>query len=228
MNLRQFSSTKKGQLILCCSLLGVVWLILLLKYAGSFVNAVPTAKEVEKVSAEYREAESKYNEAKAELDKNNAVKEQYRQMASDAWVISHDGAVETGLRRQINNVAYKQNFTLTNISSVRVSRVNNDFSYAEIDIDGNGEMDDVVRLLAEISKISPQLIWRRLDLRPDNRFRRNTGAGSANLAAQVNIIPETRLNFRGTLRVFCYTGSLTVKELGITRPARVEMDAEEL
>jgi len=228
MDLKKFSSTKKGQLIICCTILGVVWLFLLLKYAGSFISAVPDQKALDKVAADLRSAQSEYDTVKAEQSELNAVKQQYRQMASESWVAAVDGAVETGLRRRIARVAQKQDFKLSNIGSVRVNRVNHDFSYAEIDIAGNGEMDDVVRLLAEISKITPQLIWRRLDLRPDNRFRRNTGAGSANLAAQANLVPETRLNFNGTLRVFCYTGNLTVKELGITRQAEIETDEVEL
>ena len=54
-------------------------------------------------------------------------------------------------------------------------------------------------------------------MRPDNRFRRQTGAGSANLAAQLNNVPVTRLNFSGTLRVLVYEGKYSAKDLNITR-----------
>lgn len=224
MDLKEFSSTRKGQLIICCAVLAVVWSLLLIKYAGSFISSVPDQKELDKAANENRIAQREFETAKTGQDAMRAVKQQYRQMAAGAWIVSHDGSVETGLRRRVATVAQAQDFKLTNIGSVRVTRVNHDFSYAEIDIAGNGDMDDVVRLLAGISKIQPVLIWRRLDLRPDNRFRRNTGAGSANLAAQVNLIPETRLSFNGTLRVFCYTGNWTVKELGISRPAEIGND----
>ena len=95
--------------------------------------------------------------------------------------------------------------------------MNPEFSYADIDIQGAGELDDLMRFLAGLAKIQPQLAWRRLDLRPDNRFRRQAGAGSANLAAQLNEVPVTRLNFSGTLRVLVYEGKYSAKDLNITR-----------
>ena len=81
-----------------------------------------------------------------------------------------------------------------------------------------GEIGDVIKFIAEIRKIEPVLSWRRLDLRPDRRFRMNTGVGSANLAARVNELPPTRLNFNGALRILGYDGKWSAKELGITRP----------
>ena len=81
-----------------------------------------------------------------------------------------------------------------------------------------------MKLLAALRKIEPVLSWRRLDLRPDFRFRRNTGAGSANLASRLEI-PPTRLNFNGALRVLCYDGPLTARALNITRPSLRELDS---
>ena len=83
----------------------------------------------------------------------------------------------------------------------------------------------MIRFLAGLTRIQPQPAWRRLDLRPENRFRRTQGAGSANLAAQLNTVPQTRLNFSGTLRVLVYEGSLTAEDLNITRKQEPEKTA---
>ena len=84
--------------------------------------------------------------------------------------------------------------------------------------------DSVPGMLNRMAGIEPRLAWRRLDIRPDNRFFRPSGAGSANLAAQVNTVPRTRVNFSGTLRVFKYDGPLTVKDLNVKRPPVADAD----
>jgi hypothetical protein len=131
--------------------------------------------------------------------------------------------VETALRRKISKISEEQDFKLNTIGSVRVGRINPEFTYADIDIQGSGDIDDVIKFLAGLAEIEPELSWRRLDLRPDLRYRRSTGAGSANLAAQLNNLPTTRLNFSGSLRVLVYEGKLTPAELNITREKYVEL-----
>ena len=219
MKLKRFASTRKGQLTICLSLLGVVWLVLLLNWISSSLGELPNPAGIAKIRAELSRARRDHEKVETEHRAASTVRRKYRELAAASWLPNHDGAIETGLRRRIADVAQEQDFKLNNIGSVRTSRINDDFTCADIDISGNGDYDDVVRLLAGFARIQPRLAWRRLDIRPDYRFRRNTGAGSANLAAQVNTVPETRVNFSGTLRVFSYTGTLTARELKITRPA---------
>lgn len=222
MNLKRFASTRKGQLILCCGALAAVWLVILLNWASGSLGELPNQARIAKVRTELVKVRNEHDRAAAEFKAASAVRRKYRELAAASWLPGHDGVIETGLRRRISEVAQKNDFKLNNIGSVRTSRINQEFSYADIDISGGGDYKDVVRLLAGLCGIRPRLAWRRLDLRPDYRFRRNTGPGGANLAAQLNTVPETRINFGGTLRVFIYEGPLTVKELGVDRPAAVE------
>ena len=219
MNLKRFASTRKGQLILCCGLLAAVWLVILLNWAAGSLGEIPNAARIAKVRTELAKVRRDHEKAAAEAKAAAAIRRKYRELAAASWIPGHDGVVETGLRRRIGDVAQKHDFKLSNIGSVRTSRINPEFSYADIDISGGGDYKDVVRLLAGLYGIRPRLAWRRLDLRPDYRFRRSGGPGGANLAAQLNTVPETRLNFSGTLRVFIYDGRLTVRELGVERPA---------
>ncbi len=219
MNIKQFASTQKGKLIICLSVLAVVWAVILCNWLFSSLGELPNQAKIAKIKQELIKVRRENEKALAEAKAMREVRKKYRQRAAESWIVRHDGVIETGLRRRISDVAQKMDFKLNNIGSVRTGRINQEFSYADIDISGNGDFDDVIRLLAGIAEIQPRLAWRRLDLRPDNRFRRNTGSGSAKLAAQANMVPETRLNFSGTLRVFNYEGPLTVKELNVSRPA---------
>lgn len=227
MKIKRFASTQKGKLIICLSCLGCVWLVILCNWLFSSLDDLPNKDKIAKIKSELTKVRREYQKAAAEQNAMYDVRRKYRLRAAESWIVRHDGIIETGLRRRISEVAQKMDFKLNNIGSVRTGRINQEFSYADIDISGNGDFDDVVRLLAGIAEIQPRLAWRRLDLRPDNRFRRNTGSGSANLAAQANVIPETRLNFSGTLRVFNYEGPLTVKELKVTRPDGINYNSVE-
>lgn len=219
MNLKQLSSSKKGQLIICCAVLAVVWGFLLFRFGSSYLADLPNEKKIAKARQELEKVRNEYNKHYVENQAAKEVRKNYRDLAAAAWIPVLDGNVETALRRKISVISDELKFRLNSIGPVRTGRINPEFIYADINIQGAGELEDVIRFLAGLAKIQPRLAWRQLDLRPDNRFRRSTGAaGSANLAAQFNNVPATRLNFRGTLRVLVYEGKLTPKELNIDRP----------
>lgn len=226
MNLKQFSSTKKGQLIICCSILAVVWGFLLVRFGSSYLKDLPNKKKIEKAASELEKVRADYNKHSAEHQAGKVTNQQYMELAASAWIPALDGSVETSLRRKISSISETLKFQLSNIGPVRTGRINHEFVYADISIQGAGELNDVIRFLAELAKVQPRLSWRQLDLRPDNRFRRNTGSGSANLAAQFNNVPATRLNFRGTLRVLVYEGKMTPEELKIDRQPSIEPELE--
>ncbi|MBE6359054.1 MAG: hypothetical protein E7057_07405 [Lentisphaerae bacterium] len=221
MSLKQLSSNKKGQLILCCVILGAVWGFLLIRFGASYFKDLPDQKRINNAGKELEKAKADFEKYDAENRKNQQIRRQYRQLAAKAWITSIDGAVETALRRRISEVSEKLDFRLNSIGSANVVRINNDFSHADITLQGAGEIGDVIRFLAALAKIEPQLSWRQLQLTPDNRFNRfnrsDSSVQSVNLATQLNTIPATRLNFRGTLRVLVYIGSMTPAELKITR-----------
>ncbi|MBO5668145.1 MAG: hypothetical protein J6S43_03375 [Lentisphaeria bacterium] len=213
---------KKGQLVVCCIILGVVWGVLLIRFGASYLKDLPNKSKIEKVRKELDKTRREFEKLDAENNEAKTVRKNYRSLAAAAWIAAIDGNVETALRRKISRVSEKLHFQLNSIGPARTGRINQEFVYADINIQGAGELEDVIRFLAELAKIQPRLAWRQLDLRPDNRYRRSTGAGSANLAAQFNNVPATRLNFRGTLRVLVYEGKLTPEELKIDRLPEVE------
>lgn len=225
MNINEALKTRKGQLIAVCILLVFSQIFLFLTLGKSFLKNIPNAEKIAKTEKEVARQKKEYEKYAAEKREMAKVKKQYRELAANSWIASHDGGVETTLRRRIGDVAAAMQFRLNGIGAVRTGRVNTEFYYAEIDINGSGDIADVINLLAELRKIKPVLSWRRLDLRPDYRFRRNTGVGSSNLASRLEV-PPTRLNFYGALRVLCYDGPLTVRALNITRPSLAQLDKE--
>lgn len=223
MNIREALKTRKGQLIAVCIMLLLSQVFLFCTLGKSFLKNIPNAEKIARIEKEIARQKTEYAKFAGERRSMSKTKSLYRDLAAHSWIQSHDGSVETTLRRRIGDIAAAQQFRLNNIGAVRTGRVNNEFFYAEIDINGSGEISDVINLLAALRKIKPVLNWRRLDMRPDYRYRPNTGVGSANLASRLEI-PPTRLNFHGALRVLCYDGPLTPKALEITRPSLFELD----
>ena len=222
MSIKNLSGNKKGQLIVCCIILGVVWGVLLLRFGSAYLKDLPNKSKIEKARKELEKSRREFEKSDKENREAKAVKKNYRALASAAWINAVDGNVETALRRKISRTSEKLNFQLSSIGPVRTGRINPEFVYADISIQGAGELVDVIRFLAGLAEIRPKLAWRQLDLRPDNRYRRSAGAaGSANLAAQFNNVPATRLSFRGTLRVLVYEGKLTPEELHIDRQPEI-------
>ena len=225
MNISDALKTRKGQLIAVCILLVLSQVFLFFTLGKSFLKNIPNAEKIAKAEKELARQKKEYEKYAAEKREMAKVKQQYRNLAAASWITSHDGGVETTLRRRIGDIAAAQQFRLNSIGAVRTGRVNTEFYYAEIDINGSGDIADVINLLAALRKIEPTLSWRRLDLRPDYRFRRNTGVGASNLATRLEI-PPTRLNFNGALRVLCYDGPLSPRALQIIRPSLAQLDRE--
>ena len=204
MDLKQLSSNRKGQLIICCIILGLVWGVLLIRYGASYLGDIPDKKKIEKARHDLEKARTELARYEEENQRHQEIRARYRALAASAWIPSVDGAVETGLRRRISDVSLALDFRLSSLSAANPVRINQQFLYADITIHGTGDLEDVIRFLAELSKIEPRLSWRQLNL-------------TANLAAQLDSLPQTRLEFRGTLRVLVYEGELTPQQLQITR-----------
>ena len=223
MNINSALKTRKGQLIAVCIMLLLSQVFLFFTLGKSFLKNLPNAEKIARTRKEIIKQKNEYSKYAAEKRSIAKTKQLYRELAAKSWIQSHDGMVETTLRRRIGDVAGKLQFRLNSIGAVRTGRINHEFYYAEIDINGSGDIADVINLLAELRKIQPVLGWRRLDLRPDYHFRRNTGIGSSNLANRLEL-PPTRLNFNGALRVLCYDGPLTTNALKVDRPSQSEID----
>lgn len=213
-----FLKTKKGQLIAACSLLVLSQVFLFSFFGKKFFSNMPNEKNIAAAKAENKKLKDQYQTVAKEIREEEAIKKKYNDFAAQAWVASHDGDVQTLLRQRVSHIAAKQQFRLNNIGAVRTGRINEEFFYAEIDISGNGDIGDVMKLLAELSEGEPAVAWRRLQMHPDNRYRPVTGVGAANLASRLNELPPTRLNFYGALRVIVYDGPLTARQLQLTRP----------
>ena len=212
-NFKDFIKTPKGKLICALCVLGVTWSILLFNFLGGARDLVPSADKVKNAERELKRKKSAYEEAKKEKAAADAVQTAYNSIVRRAWKENLHGMVESTLRQMVSDTAKAQMLKLASLGSVKTNRINNDFYFAEIDITFQAAYPEVLRFLAAIQKLEPQLSWKRFDLRPDFRSLRQMNANASSIAGMVaknsgeNIESTITVNFSGTLRVIGFDGS---------------------
>lgn len=203
--LRAFIATPKGKLLTACALLALCWLILLLYFFGDTIAAFGDPQSLKKAQKELVRQKSEHEKIRARYDELQEQKKRYRAISGSAWGESREEQVKTKLHNNVTAAASKLEFKLSRISSVNIGRLNNELYYADIDIAADGNLDEIINLIAAMEDIRPAPTWKQLVLRPDNRPRPrlNSGMDSLNLANQNLNVERTRVMMSGTLRVIC-------------------------
>ena len=203
--IRAFLATPKGKLVAACALMGLCWVILLLYFFGDTIAAFGDPQSLKKAQRELLRQKSEYEKISVRYEELQEQKKRYRTILDSAWVESREEQVKTKLHNNVTAAASKLEFKLSRIGSVNIGRLNNQLYYADIDIAADGNLDEIINLIAAMEDIRPAPTWRQLTLRPDNRPRPRTTSGidSLNLATQSLNIERTRVTMTGTLRVIC-------------------------
>ena len=202
--IRNFLSTPKGKLIAACSLLAVCWIFLFFYFFGDTLSALGNPRSVENAEKELKQLRTQHAGVAEKYEEYVAQRKRYNDVISGAWLESRDGQVETALRQKITEAVTAIEFKLSSLGSVNVVRINNDLYYADIDVSAEGAMDEIFKLISALEGIRPAPVWKRLNLRPDNRPRPQTRSLSAlNLANLETAVEYSRLLMNGTLRIIC-------------------------
>ena len=112
MNIKQLSSSKKGQLWLCCGILAVVWIVLIVRFGSAWLSDLPDKKKIANAKKEFEKISKEYEKVRLEDSEARSVRKRYRNLAASAWLVSVDGGVETALRRKISDISEKLDFKL--------------------------------------------------------------------------------------------------------------------
>ena len=197
---REFAKTGRGKLILALGGLAVVWIILLWQFAGSLAGLLPGAGEIDRTEREVKELRRQNAAAQARAKEFDDLKARYRRQLDGYWQEARDGVAETELRNKIQQAAHEGELKLSSLGSVRITRINGDLYYAEIDLATSGSLEALTAFLARIQKITPALSWRRLDMRPEPV----RGRPDATTTTTANTTQS--LNFNGAIRVIGFDG----------------------
>ena len=209
---KQFFSTQEGKLTLAIAAMVLCWIFFIVYLGKTDVGDrwFPTQKKIDQVKQEIQTMTgsgksasaasqaplSKARNQKAEIDK---LKAQDLAAKATYWNADRDGQPEIELRNLVSKAAERVEANLQNLGSVRMSNINSELSYADLEFTVVDEYDKVVRLIAEIEKCRPRLSWRSVDIRVENsRARAVTAANRQTGGTTTSTAPQM---FRTTMRV---------------------------
>lgn len=211
--IKSFLSTPAGKLIISCSvILTGCWTFMFIQFSGGFASLFPSEEKIKNLKQEIRKLRSQVEENRKKALSYEKQKRLYREKLITYWNEERDGLVDTVLRNTIQNAAKELELTLSALGSVRITRINHELYFAEVDnLSASAPFDVLIKFFTKLEESSFSLHWRRLDLRPDQgRWNR----GNRNNPSVFQITPATtRMRFHGAVRVIGYDGKLTLKEM---------------
>ncbi|MBQ9338312.1 MAG: hypothetical protein IJS14_13560 [Lentisphaeria bacterium] len=196
---KEFVKTPKGKLVLALCAMLLSWVFLLFSFSSSLMIALPSQakknalrQEISKIKLELAEL----NEKKLQADR---LKARWKDLASRSWQPARDGDPELLLRQKIEAASKKSELKLNNLGTVRLTRINQDFGFAELDISATTRLSQLAAFILEIQKEKPAISWKRLSV--FSMMRRRNNNNNRTVTDNTN---EDNLMFNASLRVLVF------------------------
>ncbi|MBQ9502700.1 MAG: hypothetical protein IJU70_11130 [Lentisphaeria bacterium] len=211
--LSAFLKTPRGQLTAAVGALVLVWIVILVSCTDGLDSLFPDAARIAEARRELLRSRKACEAARSEKAKAEKLLADYNDAIAQAWREEKHGMVDTEFRRRVSEAARSVELTPDSLGAVKTSRINADFYYAELDISVRTGYAEMIKFIKAVEKITPRVVWRRIDLRPDRRppFLGGPGNQGGSIAARMlgddsSSKVSTRVGFSGTLRLIGYDG----------------------
>lgn len=218
-------STPKGRLILALSVMLISWIILFSHYSSEFRGILPGESDMARLKEEVEKEKNEFAIVDRKARTLAAVRADYEKRLAGFWNEAEEGDVSLGFREQVENAANTLGIKLTSLGSARLTRINGNLSFAELEIAFSGSLEDIAKFLAAVRSLPHTPAWKRADFRQEmprlDRTSPSAAASKNGSAAQpakkTNVAvaeadTELNLRFSGTLRIICRHASENKQE----------------
>ena len=209
---KQFFATPAGKLTLAIIAMVLCWTILIVYISTTSPGGTlfPTEAAMTRVREDTKKYAREYETELANLEVYENLQDKYEDSLTTFWNADRDGEPETELRNMVNDAAQRAEANIQTLGSVRISSINNELSYADLDFTIVDEYSKVIKFFAEVEKCTPRLSWRRVELRVEPmRARAVTGPAGANrqnaTTATATTTPTQMFRTTGQVRVVKYS-----------------------
>ena len=221
---KQFFATPAGKLTLAVIAMVLCWTILIVYLSTSSPGGTwfPTEAHMNRVSEDIKKYRKEYETEQAELIKYEELQDKYEDSLTTFWNADRDGQPEIELRNLVNDAAQRAEANIQTLGSVRLSNINNELSYADLDFTIVDEYSKIIKFFAEVEKCTPRLAWRRVEIRVEpTRARAVTapGARPGTTAAAATTTPTQMFRTTGQVRVIKYSPAGNTKTAAKTGTA---------
>lgn len=197
--LKIWAKTPKGKLVLALGAMLLSWVFLLWNFSGSLPLSLPGAERRKAVQQEIRKLRAELRVQQEKMRQAENQKKSWKELADTSWQPVRDGDPELILRQKTEAAARKSELTLNNLGTVRLTRINADFSYAELDVSANAPLPAIIQFIQSIQEEKPAIAWKRLSI--FSMMRRPRGNNSSRTVTGTT---EDSLVFSGSLRTLVY------------------------
>ena len=208
---KQFFGTPAGKLTLAVIAMVLCWTVLIVYLSNTSAGGTwfPTEADMNRVRQDIKKDTNTYNTELAKQTAFEELQDKYEDSLLSYWNADRDGDPATELRNLINDAAQNAKANLQTLGSVRLSNINNELSYADLDFTVVDEYSKIIRFFAEVEKCTPRLSWRRVEIRVEpNRARAVTGPGArpgTTTTAAATTTPAQMYRTTGQVRVIRYS-----------------------
>lgn len=218
---KEFAKTPKGKLVIASCALVLSWIFLLWNFSGTIPFSLPSETRKNNVKQQIRKLHAELQTLEVKFKDAGKVKKRHRAMIDSSWQPARDGDPELIFRQKIENAAKECELKLNSIGTVRTTRINQDFYFAELDISANASFETIVKFIAKIQEQKPVISWRRLSASlMFQRPKTNTQTRTITNAAGNN--SETTLVFSANLRVVVYEEQQSAQKENLKKTKNAE------
>ena len=196
---KEFIRTPKGKLTLALCALALSWIFLLLNFSSSLMIALPSESRKAELKKEIRKLRTELKGLQEKQLQADRQKKNWKALAAQSWQPKRDGDPELLLRQIIEAAAKKSELKLNNLGSVRITRINQDFSFAEMDVSATTKIAPLTAFMNEIRKSGKNISWRRFSV--FTMMRRPRTGNSRTVSSNQT---DDNLIFSGNLRTLIF------------------------
>ncbi|HBC87462.1 MAG TPA: hypothetical protein DCZ94_10945 [Lentisphaeria bacterium] len=96
------------------------------------------------------------------------IRENFVRQGKDFWISKRDGDIESSIIKKIEDVAKSSGLKLQNIGNSRLTKINEDISFMEVNIEAKSTMEEISKFISDLYKANPCFYWRKCVIRPFN------------------------------------------------------------
>jgi|APCry1669188910_1035180.scaffolds.fasta_scaffold156645_1 hypothetical protein len=160
------SANKKAVLgIIPVIILSIIAIVL---YSSEIAALWPGGDRIQKELDDLGDMHKDLEKEIREVRNIRQVRENFIKQGKDFWIPKRDGDIENNIIKKIEDVAKTSGLKLQNIGNARLSKINEEISFMEVNIEAKSSMEEISRFISDLYKANPCFYWRKCVLRPFN------------------------------------------------------------
>ena len=212
---KEFLKTPKGKLVLALGAMLLSWIFLFLNFSSSLIVSLPSEARKAEIKQQIRKLRTELKTLQEKQLHMDRRKKQWKELALSSWQPDRDGDPELLLRQIVESAAKKSELKLNNLGTVRINRISQDFSFAELDVSSTTRLAPLMAFAYEIQKANKAITWRRFSVFVMMRRPRPGNNRSVSSTAT-----DDNLNFSGNLRLLVWNPENGYSKAAVLRTDR--------